>query len=571
MEEINWIYDFSNFIKNDNCKIEKPKLIDFQFDEIKFPNWKLLNTSYPSVYIKNNNFNITTNFGTFILSHKINRFIKLNNFCINERELVYYINNNFYKLFYDSYQKISLLWYYSFNGKQINDLKDIKEEYNIYKPSIGSLKWNITKDHPTGVDYSYIDKFNCDITKKDNFPLMVLKDKQVNNEKNNNKENWVVKTYMSQCYDKLFTENYSYDLLHNVPSFDTYSCLVYNEFHKKYIFYTRANIIYGERFFQYSMSDDMIKWSKFEILNLPFEFGKCYNYYFPCFYSYNNLVFGLLTLIDMHYKTAQLKLFVSSDMVNFKFVSDLTTVIQKSGDVIHSKSNMLFFPNSFLVDKDVGINVNDKRDNFQFLHSRWTGFNDSKSSVLQLLRKVTMRKDGFSYVCNVNNKDDDKNEKGHIITKPITGNVKINFDGIIFFRDQVIKGNFTDYNLCNLKNEPLEFKFTGKIYSFTGHIHNEEKFYTHIKFYYFEYFSYFKKNKKNKNRSIKLGFLAKKIVNIKYTNNATKCTATILDKNNKSHEIILVKNFKTDILNKNGLNKEIPNGTQFVLLNIRLQ
>ena len=93
-----------------------------------------------------------------------------------------------------------------------------------------------------------------------------------------------------------------------------------NYFDGKYWMYIRDNIAKDRRTVQYSTSDDLINWSAFNRVNLPFniEFD---NYYYIEVFEYDNRFFAFSPFYTDFY--CCIRFLVSDDGVNFNTVSDL--------------------------------------------------------------------------------------------------------------------------------------------------------------------------------------------------------------------------------------------------------
>ena len=101
--------------------------------------------------------------------------------------------------------------------------------------------------------------------------------------------------------------------------FDSISSLVY--FNGKYILYNRANPKIYHRYVKYAISDDLISWSKFKIINIE---NMNYNnsiIYSPNIKKFNNILISVSNVIEirnMHVVNCGMLLLSSDDGINWK-------------------------------------------------------------------------------------------------------------------------------------------------------------------------------------------------------------------------------------------------------------
>lgn len=134
----------------------------------------------------------------------------------------------------------------------------------------------------------------------------------------NNKEPIIYKNYPKNGVIN-FEEKY--------PLFDGKICCFYSEILNKYILYCRANIERGIRFVQYTTSNNLIKWSKFNVIKSDNFDNKKDNYYtFDCIEIFKLKIFFALVPYTNHLEKPSeysVRKLISNDGVNWKDIGVL--------------------------------------------------------------------------------------------------------------------------------------------------------------------------------------------------------------------------------------------------------
>ena len=90
-----------------------------------------------------------------------------------------------------------------------------------------------------------------------------------------------------------------------------------------YYLFCRENVGQGERFIQYATSVDMIRWSKFQRINIPYEVGV--NSYYMVGGKYKNEYIAMIPQYDDD--NAWIKIYRTNDLINFTYAK----TIQETG------------------------------------------------------------------------------------------------------------------------------------------------------------------------------------------------------------------------------------------------
>lgn len=160
---------------------------------------------------------------------------------------------------------------------------------------------------------------------------------------------------------------------------------IWNDEIKKYILYIRANVDIGCRFIQYSVSDDLLSWEKFNLIKVEgYEKAKD-NYYTPCFMKYKDWYIGLIPYFREG--KGSIRLLRSRDGIKWDIVKDFfkeETAVFKDG----KPKNSCHAVNGMLI-KDGVINF--------YIHKNNLGL-DSMSSV-DVVRYTTTEKEMDEILC----------------------------------------------------------------------------------------------------------------------------------------------------------------------------
>lgn len=380
-------------------------------------------------------------------------------------------------------------------GKHVNI-----NDYQKSKPSLFGIRHstknaiNKTKlGHlPT---FDHLNIFDHDVTYKKCMEVFESK----------NLVNFKPKFHLSDMYD---LNSHTFDTIHTVPVNDTYPCFLYNVYHKKYVFYTRANITYGTRYIQYSMSNDLKNWSEMELIDVTdpltkkdFEFEEKQSYYTPSFYSIDNYIIGLLPLCDDKNKSIDFQFVLSTDMKLFKKIHSFDQFkmndfnILDKNDINHNKNNMIFIPNT-IHEFTEPVNENFNREYmgfFAFPHCK--GKKEIKEYYVEKNRFIGVTGEFETEVFNVINNQLRVNCNGDFnisiydcSVDKSTGKIQETFIMTLF-----LNGNYYDELIVPnviLKKVKLKIKVNaGEFYTISGLPINQvdQKVYNKLKYYYFEH------------------------------------------------------------------------------------
>lgn len=149
--------------------------------------------------------------------------------------------------------------------------------------------------------------------------------------------------------------------------FDSKICI--NNFNDKYYLYVRDNISQDRRTVQYSTSQDLVNWSRFNRLNIPYDIVFD-NYYFFEAFSFNGRVFAFAPYYTDFY--CSIRLLMSHDGVNFHTVTDFFKAVppvveydkRKNrdhvvGNIEQDEENIIFYVhhNYLGYDRNAEVNV----------------------------------------------------------------------------------------------------------------------------------------------------------------------------------------------------------------------
>ncbi len=273
--QLNIIKDYENII--------------FKANNLTFDNSINIHKSidYPFLF-KNNNKNYLyyrdNNDPTAIIGEVTKRFeiIDINNVKDDKKYLLnmYYASHNF-RFFnfngknygiggrihkYDSIYTIDAI---NQSCKSITDRKILKyfKNHSDNRQYVGNKKYS-----PERIgQYLPRSDINCPLY-SNGLNLFIFHDIDDNDFTEENKGLPIINGFHNGRYDAFCNEDCEYTCLENakggVSIFDCNTSIIYNENHKKYYLYQRANIGRGLRHIQYCTSTDMINWSNFELLKL---------------------------------------------------------------------------------------------------------------------------------------------------------------------------------------------------------------------------------------------------------------------------------------------------------------
>jgi len=143
----------------------------------------------------------------------------------------------------------------------------------------------------------------------------------------------IVSGIMNGRYDGHYgySDNHNIDQSRNgLTVFDSQTSVLYNSEQNKYYLYQRANIGTGIRYIQYTTSDDLINWSKFNLLKVDPELNYFhYNFYYSNFFKIND-VNGFIGILPSNEKTSNdynglsniqnYRLYYSNDCIEWNYI-----------------------------------------------------------------------------------------------------------------------------------------------------------------------------------------------------------------------------------------------------------
>jgi hypothetical protein len=248
-------------------------------------------------------------------------------------------------------------------------------------------------------------------------------------------------------YTDLFDKKYD-----GVASLDSHICCFYDNKINMYRLYCRANLYRGIRSIQTSISNDLIKWEKFKLLNFTPNFNKRNDNYY-CISCSNYL--------DSNYYIGISPYFTK----NSKFNKDgLYLLFSEDGYNWIRCNKILEFDRKYINAPVYGVVNKLKRTNnlLNFYIDFTKVINNS-----QYVAEYNICIDRFSSLFSISDKE------GFVMLKKISDSILINFktheNGYIKIDNKILKGDHIDYKV-NISNLNEKFKIVllkSQIYSIT--------------------------------------------------------------------------------------------------------